>query len=51
VDLGWTTFFLVEKLNENLLFIAHGKLQNIKCTCPSAQDEQLLSKKDEQTIF
>jgi hypothetical protein len=47
VSLGWMNFLIVEKLNDNSLLIVHGKFQNIKRTCPSAQDERLLSERDE----
>jgi hypothetical protein len=47
VNLGWVNFLSVEKLNDNSLLIEHGKLQNVKRTCPSAQDERFLSERDE----
>jgi hypothetical protein len=51
VNLGWMSFLLAEKLNDNSLLIVHGKWQNIKCTCPSAQDERLLNERDKCTIL
>jgi hypothetical protein len=40
VNLIWTNFILMEKLNDNSLFTAHGKSQNVKRACPSAQYER-----------
>jgi hypothetical protein len=45
VNLGWMNVLLVEKLNDNLLFIAHRKWQNVKRTYPLPQDERLLSER------
>jgi hypothetical protein len=47
VNLAWMNFFIVEKLNDNSLPVVHRKWQNVKCTCPSAQDERVLSERDE----
>jgi hypothetical protein len=47
VNLGWLNFLLVEKLNDNSLLKAHGKGQNVKHACPSAQNERLLSERGE----
>jgi hypothetical protein len=50
VNLGWMNFLIVQKLNDNSLLRAHGKRQNVKRTCPSAQGERLLSERRVNTF-